>query len=339
MEKPFFTRFVGARKIALALCSIIFALFIAELAARFAERKAAAYYYSYYNLGNRLWALTAFRPSPMLGWEHTPNVYEFNSLGFVNPEYPKRKKPGTYRIMLIGDSLAEGYGLFLLRKINSNPALAGHVEVWDLGVGGYNIAQIASMLKRRGLRYHPDLVILFVCLKDLDPGIPTLYKTKDHFFALRWQGTRPITLAFGPLWRWSALYRLATLKYLDIKFSHGERPLPSREDFGMREVGRIKTACLKAHVPLRAFIFPYLMPWSKYSPRQKNDYQIWKRVLLAQNLEYFDLSPMLDGRAMEKLRGDPGDYIHFNNQGRAMVMNLVYRILLRHHYLTKRNKG
>ncbi|HVC09814.1 MAG TPA: hypothetical protein VNH15_07745 [Elusimicrobiota bacterium] len=318
-------------KVFLAIAIAFSALFLAEIAARVMESKIGSYYYIPMYMG--AWGPKANQPSPIFGWEHVPGAYDFNSLGFVNPEYPIKKGSGVYRIMLIGDSLAEGYGPELLNQINAKYSGKRKIEVWDLGVGAYNIAQIARTLRYRGLHYNPDIVILFICPIEIEPGEPTMYKTGGKLFMLPWDGNKPRSLAFGLLWRHSALYRLSVLKYLDITLSRKPHPLPDRFTFGLDQMAAIKNECAAAHVPLVAFLFPYLMPFSQYTERERNDYLIWKMILKHLDVRYFDLTPMLDGRMMEKMRNKPKDYIHFDTAGRVLSMRLVHNILLRNHYL------
>ena len=322
------------RRVGLVLAYLLALLACCEFAARRIEQRLGMFYYASYDGGGTPWATTAFRPSQQLGWEHVPNVYDFNSLGFRNPEYPQDKNQKIYRVALLGDSLAESYGNDLREHIQTRWIGAKKIELWNMGVGSYNIAQIASMLELRGMQYHPNLVVLFICLKDLDPGIPTLYKTKKHLLALVWQGTAPFALAFHPLWPHCAFYRLIALRNLQRKMNEPpHHPLPRREIFGAEQLARIQTLCRRKNVPLVAFLFPYLKPLRDYSPDQRSDYGIWLSLLRKKGIRYFDLHARFDGRATLGMRDTPGDYIHLNAPSRREAMRRVYDILHQEYFV------
>lgn len=77
------------------------------------------------------------------------------------------KRPGIYRVALLGDSLTEGlqvpyeqsFGALINKKSNG-------VEVLNFGVSGYSTAQEYIQLKKQVLKYKPDLVL--VCYNSRD---------------------------------------------------------------------------------------------------------------------------------------------------------------------------
>ena len=91
-----------------------------------------------------------------------------NRLGFRDDrEYSLAKAPGTFRIIVLGDSVTFGHGTlgettypFLLeRRLEAwRPDVTW--EVWNLGVPGYNTGQELAYLEEVGERYAPDLVIV-----------------------------------------------------------------------------------------------------------------------------------------------------------------------------------
>src|SRR4029079_12487891 len=86
-----------------------------------------------------------------------------NSLGYRDVEHAVAKAPGTYRIVVLGNSVAAGLGVD--RFDDTFPALLERLlaargrkaEVINLAVSGYNPQQQVETLKDRGLRYRPDL--------------------------------------------------------------------------------------------------------------------------------------------------------------------------------------
>lgn len=102
-----------------------------------------------------------------------------NSLGFRDTrDYTLAKPAGTFRIIVLGDSVTFGHGTlnettypYLLeqRLKEWRPDVAW--EVWNLGVPGYNTRDELAYLKEVGQRYAPDLVIVGFYPNDLTQGL------------------------------------------------------------------------------------------------------------------------------------------------------------------------
>jgi SGNH hydrolase-like domain, acetyltransferase AlgX len=101
-----------------------------------------------------------------------------NRFGFNDDDYPLQKTPGIYRILVVGDSFGwaggrEGnYTAMLERQLDNH---YGYHRI-DIINAGYPMTQTAEqlvMLKKYGLQYHPDLVILgFFVGNDFIDGNP-----------------------------------------------------------------------------------------------------------------------------------------------------------------------
>ncbi|MDO8680052.1 MAG: GDSL-type esterase/lipase family protein [Acidobacteriota bacterium] len=91
-----------------------------------------------------------------------------NALGFRDDrEYALEKQAGTFRILVLGDSVTFGHGTlqettypFLLEQRLKAWRPDVRWEVWNLGVPGYNTGQELEYLREVGERYRPDLVIV-----------------------------------------------------------------------------------------------------------------------------------------------------------------------------------
>ena len=110
------------------------------------------------------------------------STIEINSDGRRGPETTIARKPGTYRIALIGDSFVAGFdvrfeataGEVLARRLT---ALRGSpVEVLNFGHGGYGTTQEYLTLKHEVWKYSPDLVLL---------GVTTGNDISDNYRALK----------------------------------------------------------------------------------------------------------------------------------------------------------
>src|SRR5262249_9193733 len=77
--------------------------------------------------------------------------------------YRRPKPTAVFRILLLGDSQAFGWGLDEADTLGAQLAAslrgAGEVEVVNAGVPGYNAVQESAWLRARGLAYEPDCVV------------------------------------------------------------------------------------------------------------------------------------------------------------------------------------
>jgi len=186
-----------------------------------------------------------WRHHAYLGWEHVPGAratwkgrdfkvpVEINSKGLRDRDYGYRKPEGVFRILAFGDSYVEGWGTrlddvvteVLERRLNGRDDGVPY-EVINCGVAGYGTDQELLLFQREGIRYDPDLVLLFFYVNDVwnnhsNRGIGSERGYKPYFevqrngmLALRgvpvpktshWEDRRPRGLR-GLLWSRSHLY-------------------------------------------------------------------------------------------------------------------------------------
>ena len=130
----------------------------------------------------------------MLGWSKIPNheawltaketrVFEqINSKGIRGPEYEYRRKPGTERILFIGDSYIHGYTVQFdelisevtskrLEKVFSTP-----FESIAAGTGGYSTDQQLIWFSNELHKYSPDQTVLVFCANDV------FENSRNHYY-------------------------------------------------------------------------------------------------------------------------------------------------------------
>jgi hypothetical protein len=98
-----------------------------------------------------------------------------NALGFRDDrDYAIEKPAGTFRILVLGDSVTFGHGTrsdttypYLLEQRLREWKPDTEWQVWNLGVPGYATSQELAYLERVGARYEPDLVIVGFYQNDL----------------------------------------------------------------------------------------------------------------------------------------------------------------------------
>ncbi len=121
------------------------------------------------------------RRHPTLGHFHTPNYrgwvktsqftvqLDFNPMGLRDPRQAYAKPPGTFRILALGDSYVEASQVQARDTASARleamlgSTLGRPVEVINGGVFGFGTAQELILLDEEGVKYQPDLVVLFFC--------------------------------------------------------------------------------------------------------------------------------------------------------------------------------
>lgn len=126
---------------------------------------------------------SAYRHSdnPILGYEFkasyrnsSPDLYESfpftNAHGQRDLERTVDKPAGRKRVLVLGDSVVVGHGLRDVRE--TIPLQLGRllenrgVEVLNFGVGGYCTLAEVELLRVKGLRFQPDVVVVFFVAND-----------------------------------------------------------------------------------------------------------------------------------------------------------------------------
>jgi hypothetical protein len=211
-------------------------------------------------------------PEPRLGWVNRPRAaaslriggedvsVQINSLGLRGPEYDHAKPPGIVRVLLLGGSAAEAYGVTESRSLRAllearlNALGCGHFQVINAGVARYSTTQQALFFALEGARYRADVVLLLFNHEDmLDALEPDGVRSEEDRDSSGWTIPRDLRLAPSPAlyeWHGSAALRLVSnatfvhatrLHRLLAPLGLVERPRPPRVlwPFGLREESQL----------------------------------------------------------------------------------------------------
>ena len=161
----------STRAIGLSLIGLVWlvaGLAVAELVARLWPRQPVPFAYvdAHPVLHHRL------RPS------YTANrrgvEFRINALGLKDREYPPGKPPGVYRVLMLGDSFTEGFGLPVaqtmpkqVEALLDGTRCSRPIEVVNAGVSSYSPILEYLFLVHVGLGLDPDLVVLSFDMTDV----------------------------------------------------------------------------------------------------------------------------------------------------------------------------
>ncbi|HEX2223417.1 MAG TPA: SGNH/GDSL hydrolase family protein, partial [Thermoanaerobaculia bacterium] len=282
-----------AKKLALSVAALLFSVLFAEILVRLL---GAAPEVGVIRAGR-----FQLSPNPLIGYEPVPDLdyqgeslafYDYvgasNRLGYRDRDHAEKKPAGTFRILVLGDSIAAGLGV--KRYEETFPAFLEDllrekgipVEVLNFGVSGYNTRQEVETLKDKGLRFDPDLVLLAYTLNDRERMDGDILKT-----LLEAEGKSPESAGLRrthPLLVKSALYRLVRFRVLPrqavpaesqdaqnarvaqgIKQVSGDTVAPS-----FAELARVAEA---ERIPVMVAVFPrFARFFSRYPFRDQHDF-------------------------------------------------------------------
>lgn len=122
--------------------------------------------------------LIIYRLKPNLSVKFHDVPVTTNSFGMRGPEIRVEKPAGVYRIALLGDSFAFGWGVeeektfarVIERELNAALPQGPKVELLNFGVPGYSTFQEVASFEQYGAKFHPDLVLVYWVENDF--GLP-----------------------------------------------------------------------------------------------------------------------------------------------------------------------
>jgi hypothetical protein len=109
-----------------------------------------------------------YHPASFRGWikrDEFTQLMQTNEAGQRGRAIPVEKPPGTFRILVLGDSFVEAYQVaererFIARlEVELNASGSTRFEVVDGGCGGWGTAQEYLYWQHEGYAYQPDLVL------------------------------------------------------------------------------------------------------------------------------------------------------------------------------------
>ena len=157
------------------------------------------------------------------GYQRSPEFVvsvKINSQGLRDTEHTVEKPTGVYRVLILGDSFAEGMQVPLEDTVGKqleqllNARGGPPYEVVNAGVAGFGTDTELLFYRSLGRLYHPDLVLLFFFRNDLaDNGDFRYFKLEDGVLKTvetrsAGQDSRPMAAIRGWLWDHFMLIRL-----------------------------------------------------------------------------------------------------------------------------------
>ncbi len=231
-----------------------------------------------------------------------------NAHGFRDREYALEKPPGTFRIVVLGDSIVWGHGLPLADTFPKqlerllDPDASGRFEVLNFGVSGYSARQEVGIFRARAAAFHPDLVIVGFCLND------SYYSSEEGDF---------LRDGAGDLFHRSFLWEHAQLSLIEILRQHDPQlALRFRQTVDVHRHLADLASMMGGKTNL-IVIFPVFESFSHY--HDGKSHKTLSDAAVGLPFVVHDLFADYQGRPAEEYRVDPADVIHPNRLGNEVA--------------------
>ncbi len=274
---------------------------------------------------------------PELALEHLPNQQAFlmgvevstNSFGLRNDETILKKPTNTYRILVIGDSMTMGWGVRqektypaqLEELLNAEPPdvfrNSVKFEVLNLGVGNYNTVQEIVYLRKVGLQFEPDIIILGYFINDAEPT-PLVREgfliENSYLYAFILSRFRGLPIGNDAL--------------TDYQDYYSHLYLPDQQGWKATKNSLIQFAeiGLESGIPIAIVIIPELHDLSDTYPFS-NIHDELASIANDEKIPIVDLLPIFSGYTPEEdLWVSPND-AHLNEIGQSLAAHGIYDAL------------
>ena len=256
--------------------------------------------------------------------EYKANAPNVNNVGHRGVDFVINKPKNTFRIALIGDSVAYGYGVerndnfatLLENSLNSNGISDGtKYEVYNFAVSSYGTEAELELYKTKVKNYNPDLVLLVYVLNDPIPPalgvqfVVAAWKEEAQFdkFAsytqfgawvyLKWKS---VTDSYRPERNYQRLYAS------EVAWNAVQRDLSEMHSLTTKNNSKFAVA-----------IFPLLLDFNDYP--MKKYHQMVADTLEKDGVVYADLLEAYKPYDFMDIRIVEGDLTHPNELGHKIA--------------------
>jgi lysophospholipase L1-like esterase len=291
------------------------------------------------------------RPNMVAQWDTFPGAYPLrtNRWGYSDDDFPREKPAGEWRAVVIGDSVAMGFGLAhadaLPDQLERALATPGSppIQVINAAVSGYGTRQYPEAL-RRALAFQPDLALIGFCLNDV-VHLPKGNATLDFYGVA--QSADPLLAwvvaetGFGRLalrvrsWlaRDARLQRAVVFRQSGAAIaaqSADDPDLDAQWTLALDELDAAIAIAREAGVPIAVVVFPYVGQLGpNHHRRPQARLAAWAQ---RQRVPLFDAAVPLDRRidAGESPAAFYIDELHFRPLGNAAIADGLAAWLVEH---------
>jgi len=272
--------------------------------------------------------------NPKLFVEFDPADPQVNALGMRGPLPSKQKAPGVFRIAVLGDSIAFGYGLkdeeSFPRLLEASLRQHGRsVEIINFAVCGYGLEAYTEVYRTKARDFKPDLVLMAYVLND---PASTAGVFESIAAKMKQKAKLKRVANYSQLAAWLIdTYSQAVDSYQSTR-QFNEVYFKSENRAILKPMFQVLHDVVAADgIPLVSFIFPYFHNMQEY-PLEKV-HGILRELLQETGIPSHDLLEDYRSHDGIALRLEPGDYTHPNAEGQRIAADAVEQYLKKEKFL------
>lgn len=254
--------------------------------------------------------------------------YQTNRFGLRGPDVPIEKAPGVTRILLLGDSFVFGEGVRFEHTTGEqlsqllNTRSGEQYEVINAGCSSWNSEDEMNFLRREGLAFEPDIILVGYVLNDIAPGVNVWDYVLQTYQNRRLRFSYLASYIYGEIAK-----RTLTRSYLDeiSQVTQNKIHLVNQSLDALAEGNRLAR---QKGTPFIVFVYPFLYDLSDDYPFRG----LTEAVLTGcrqRNIEVIDLFPRYRGRDHRSLWAHPYSDPHPNRLGHQIAAEALAEYLLR----------
>lgn len=280
---------------------------------------------------------------PILNWRYVPGSevrvgrtrHKYNQAGFLDTEHAVEKPRAIRRVIVVGDSAtdagdAEWDDMFSARL---QAGLGSAYEVISIAMGGLNTPQEIHLLKKEGLVYQPDLVVLNFILNDCD-----FYTEYDAF--LRYRAGKDsvigvLGISIDPNYK-KAIKSSALVYFLKQRLENAIGLILGKEETGYIEriwekpenrrkvtdaLDQLQLLSKESNFSVLIVVWPVLFEFDHY--KFQSVHQWIQNVSEKRGFQTLDLLPYFAENSYRDLQVTAEDNIHPNDRARRIGVNAV----------------
>lgn len=274
-----------------------------------------------------------------IGYIRNPENSDYNKYGVFGSDIPIRKTPGTYRILVLGDSvtfdatiLPDGFTKVMSRRLNDH-FKTDKIIVMNTGVEGWNTYQEELYLEQYGVKLDPDMIVLAFNNSDFGVIWERVLDNKKLTIRQREKKRIPLIVDFGSYNNF-ILEHFYSIRLFFIRIDEFLKRI-NKKDYKIfsyyfedaeneTALNKINSIAKSLKVPLVIVHFPDLDNFSDYqnSPNFFR-HKLMKDYSAKNSINYLDLLEYFKKKPADSLRLVPGDDIHPNNAGNIIAGNAI----------------
>lgn len=255
-------------------------------------------------------------------------VYTLNNVGFRDTrDYATAKAPGTFRIVVLGDSYTIGEGVKIEHRFTEvleallNDGTDREFEVFNFGTSAWNTRDEMLYLEKAALDFDPDLVLVAFVLNDAGrAGDFTFWNDFREQYESSALGWSRVASYVGAV----ARRRSRGREYMRARVEHGLEQ-PRIWEQALDGLARGHKLCEQAGVKYAVVVFPFMFDFTDKNPILKI-HKLVEQGCATRELPHLDLFDAYRGERYMGLWAHPSDQ-HPNPKGHRIAAEAIAEFL------------